>query len=89
MTEINPKTSGQEPPKPALNFLLMGAGSMFTSMIVAGFLVGYVLDEVFDTKPIFLLSCGVLGFIGGMQKVSKLLSKMDAPKAEDANPKSE
>lgn len=80
----------QNKPKPALNFLLIGAGSMFTSMIIAGFLVGYVLDELFDTKPIFILLCGLLGFIGGAQKVMKLLEKMDLlekdpAKAEDAN----
>ena len=93
MTNTDNKNTGkQPPPKPALNFLLMGAGSMFTSMIVAGFLVGYALDEVFDTKPIFLLSCGLLGFIGGMQKIQRLLSKMDQldpPKAKDASEKSE
>lgn len=62
--------------KPALNFLLLSAGSMFTSMIIAGFLVGYVIDLLLGTMPIFLLSCGVLGFIGGMMKVHKLLEKM-------------
>lgn len=50
---------------------------MFTSMIVAGFLVGYVFDQLLDTTPLFLLSCGVLGFIGGILKVHKLLGKMD------------
>lgn len=64
-------------PKPALNFLLLSAGSMFTSMIVAGFLVGYVFDQLLDTTPLFLLGCGVLGFIGGILKVHKLLGKMD------------
>lgn len=86
------KPSGQEPIKPGMNFLLLGAGSVFTSMIIAGFLVGYVIDELFDTKPIFLLACGLLGFIGGSQKVLQLVSKMDtppSPKDEDANPKSE
>lgn len=67
----------QKDVKPALNFLLIGAGSVFTSMIVAGFLVGYVFDQLFGTTPIFLLSCGVLGFIGGILKVHKLLEKMD------------
>lgn len=63
--------------KPALNFLLLSAGSMFTSMIVAGFIVGYVIDTLLDTTPIFLLGCGVMGFIGGIMKVHKLLGKMD------------
>ncbi len=69
--------SDKHKPKPALNFLLLGAGSMFTSMIVAGFLVGYLVDMVLKTTPIFMLGFGVLGFIGGIQKVHKLLEKMD------------
>jgi ATP synthase protein I len=55
----------------------MGAGSMFTSMVVAGFVVGYILDALFDTLPVFLMLCGVLGFVGGLLKVNKLLGKMD------------
>lgn len=89
MTNSNEKKSGQEPAKPGMNFLLLGAGSMFTSMIIAGFLVGYVIDVMFDTKPIFLLSCGLLGFIGGSQKVLQLVRKMDAPRNDDANQKPE
>jgi ATP synthase protein I len=79
--------------KPALNFLLLSAGSVFTSMMISGFLVGFILDELFDTKPLFLLSCAVLGFIGGMMKVHKLLGKMDlledysAEKNKDTNEK--
>lgn len=66
----------------AANYLLMGAGSMFTSMLIAGFIVGYMLDQVFDTTPIFFLSCAVLGFIGGIQQVHKLSKRLDymAPK---------
>jgi ATP synthase protein I len=76
------KTRAGQAPKPALNFLLMGAGSIFTSMIAAGFIVGYALDQLFDTTPILLLACGALGFFGGMQKVMKLSSKLD-PVIED------
>lgn len=75
-----PKSDSVKTPeksKPALNFLLLSAGSMFTSMIVAGFIVGYVFDQLFDTTPLFLLGCGVLGFIGGILNVHKLLAKMD------------
>jgi ATP synthase protein I len=78
------KPKHNEAPKPALNFLLMGAGSIFTSMLIAGFLVGYVLDQLFETTPLFLLGCAVLGFIGGLQKVHKLSSKLDPlPPAEN------
>lgn len=70
-------------PSPALNYLLLSAGSIFTSMLIAGFLVGYVLDQLFETTPIFLLSCAVLGFIGGLQKVHKLTSRLDPPPKEE------
>ncbi|MBD3767109.1 MAG: AtpZ/AtpI family protein [Gammaproteobacteria bacterium] len=49
---------------------------MFTSMVVAGFLVGYWLDSLFDTQPFGLLICGVMGFIGGARKVYDILMKM-------------
>lgn len=69
--------SSKKKTKPALNFLLLGAGSMFTSMIVAGFIVGYAIDWFLGTTPLFMLGCGLLGFIGGTMKVQKLLEKMD------------
>lgn len=70
-------------PSPAVNYLLLSAGSIFTSMLIAGFLVGYALDQVFETTPILMLSCGVLGFIGGMQKVHKLTSRLNNVKPVD------
>ena len=83
-----PTRGAGEAPKPALNFLLMGAGSMFTATIVAGFLVGYALDMLFETTPIFMMVCGVMGFIGGIQKVSKLSSKLDSiPEKEQQDDK--
>jgi len=54
--------------------LLIGVGTILTSMVLAGFLLGYVLDVWLDTKPVFMvLLCG-LGFIGGILKVYKLLT---------------
>lgn len=54
--------------------LLISVGTMLTSMVVAGFLLGYGLDVWFDTKPILMLILGVMGFIGGILKVYKLLN---------------
>ena len=71
------KTKKAAPPSLAANYLLMGAGSMFTAMLISGFLVGYGLDQIFDTTPIFMLLCGLLGFVGGIQKVHKLSSRLD------------
>lgn len=68
---MDDKTDGKMP-----NLLLISAGSMFTSMVVAGFLVGYWLDSLFDTQPFGLLICGVMGFIGGGRKVYDILMKM-------------
>lgn len=53
---------------------LIGVGSILTSMIAAGFLLGYITDMWLKTQPIFLLLFGVLGFIGGILKVYKILS---------------
>ncbi|WP_455376218.1 AtpZ/AtpI family protein [Kaarinaea lacus] len=54
--------------------LLISVGSLLTSMIAAGFLLGYGVDVFFDTQPIFFLSFGFLGFIGGILKAYKILS---------------
>ncbi|VAW49473.1 hypothetical protein MNBD_GAMMA04-865 [hydrothermal vent metagenome] len=80
MTKLNQKNSRHDhtiAPGPIANYVLIGAGSMFTATVIAGFIVGYALDYVFGTMPIFFLACGVLGFIGGAQKVRLLTKKMD------------
>ncbi len=76
MTELKEKKDGEKP-SPAANYLLISAGSVFTSMVIAGFIVGYVIDYLLDTTPIFFLGCGVLGFIGGAQKVHLLTKRLD------------
>jgi len=54
--------------------LLIGVGSVLTSMIAAGFLLGYWTDVWLHTQPIFLIVFGALGLIGGILKVYKLLT---------------
>lgn len=54
--------------------LLMGVGSVLTSMIAAGFILGYAVDRWLGTAPLFLLGLGLLGFIGGALKIHKLLT---------------
>lgn len=65
----------KQPPNTGL--LLIGVGTMLTSMIVAGFLLGYAVDTWADTRPIFMLLFGALGLIGGFLKVLKLLLRSD------------
>lgn len=55
------------------SLLLVGVGSMLTSIVVTGFLLGYAVDAWLDTKPIFMLLLGLLGLVGGFIKVYKLL----------------
>lgn len=55
--------------------VLVGAGSILTSMIAAGFLLGYAVDTWLDSRPIFMLLFAGLGVVGGFLKVYKLLSR--------------
>lgn len=85
MSESNKTKSDTEqakPPGAAANYLLISAGSIFTSMLIAGFIVGYMLDQLFGTTPLFFLGCAVLGFIGGLQKIHQLTKRLD-PSPQD------
>ncbi len=56
------------------NLMLISVGTILTSMILAGFLLGFFVDSLFQTTPIFLLSFGFLGILGGILKAYKLLT---------------
>ncbi len=56
--------------------LLIGVGTMLTSTIVSGFLLGYGVDYWLETAPLFMLLFGALGFIGGGLKVYNILSRL-------------
>ncbi len=62
-----------QPERPGL--LLIGAGTMLTSMVVSGFVLGYVTDLWLDSQPLFMLLFGGLGFVGGILKVYRLLTR--------------
>jgi len=57
--------------------LLIGVGTILSSTVVAGFLLGYVTDRWLDTQPIFFLAFGLLGFVGGILKVYRLFTDPD------------
>jgi ATP synthase protein I len=58
----------------APGLLLISVGTMLTSMIVSGFLLGYLVDVWLQTAPVFMLALGALGFVGGFLKVYRLLN---------------
>jgi ATP synthase protein I len=55
--------------------VLMGVGTILSSMILAGFLLGYLVDAWLDSRPMFMLVFAGLGAVGGFLKVYKLLSR--------------
>lgn len=67
------KKNGSRSKRKSPGLLLIGVGSILTSMIAAGFILGYAVDVWLETQPIFLLSFGLLGLIGGILKVYKML----------------
>lgn len=79
---IMQQDANKSKPKTGVNFLHIGSGQMFTSMVIAGFIVGYGIDYLLGTTPIFMMACGVLGVIGGSQKVHRLLQYMDKTQKE-------
>ncbi|MBC6414253.1 MAG: AtpZ/AtpI family protein [Chromatiales bacterium] len=60
------------PPKSPRLFLI-GVGTILSSMVLGGFLLGYWVDGWLDTKPVFMLLFAGLGFVGGTIRVYKLL----------------
>ena len=62
---------------PSIGPLLIGVGSIMTSMSVVGFLLGYAVDRWLGSQPIGLLILGFLGILGGLMKAYRLLSHPD------------
>ncbi len=51
----------------------IGAGNIFASMVMSGFLIGYFVDQWLETTPLVMLAFGALGLVGGMMKVHQLI----------------
>ena len=56
-------------------WMLVGVGTNLTAMVVTGFALGYLVDTWLGTRPIFMFIFGCLGFVGGLLKAYKLLSR--------------
>lgn len=51
----------------------VGAGNVFASTIIAGLLLGFLVDRWLETAPFAMLIGGLLGFIGGMRNAHRLM----------------
>lgn len=51
----------------------VGAGNMFASTVIAGLLLGFLVDRWLDIAPVAMLLGGLLGFIGGMRNAHRLM----------------
>ncbi len=58
------------------NFVLMSVGTTFSAMVISGFLVGYFIDEIFNTRPWLMIASGFLGIVGGFIRIHEILNKM-------------
>ena len=61
-------------PKKSPRFILLGVGTILSSMVLSGFLLGYWVDAWLDTRPVFMLLFAGLGFVGAAIRVCKLLA---------------
>jgi ATP synthase protein I len=71
---INGSIIMKEEKSKTIGLLHIGAGNMFASMILSGFIIGYFVDQWLDKTPIFMLIFAVIGFIGGMIRVHEMIS---------------
>ena len=55
--------------------LLVGVGTHLAAMVITGFGLGFALDAWLDTRPLLMLLLGALGFVGGIIKAHRLLSR--------------
>lgn len=67
---------------PLSDLLMVSAGNVFASMVISGLLLGYLMDGWLDTRPMFMLGFGVLGLIGGFQRVHRMLAAKDKAQHE-------
>ncbi len=54
--------------------ILIGVGTHLAAMVITGFALGFGVDTWLDTRPVFMMLFGGLGFVGGILKAHKLLS---------------
>jgi F0F1-type ATP synthase assembly protein I len=57
-------------------WVLIGVGTHMTATVIVGFALGYAIDSWIDSRPIFMLILGCLGFVGGVLKAFRILTRL-------------
>lgn len=60
---------------PQMGLLLVGVGTHMAAMVIVGFALGYALDVWLGSEPWLMLALGCMGFVGGILKAHKMLSR--------------
>ena len=60
---------------PRVGLLLVGVGTHMAAMVIVGFMLGYTLDVWLGSQPWLMLLLGGMGFVGGILKAHKMLSR--------------
>ena len=50
-----------------------GYGTYLSSMLIAGFFLGYGVDRIASTTPLFMLVFTAIGLFGGLYRLSEML----------------
>lgn len=51
--------------------------SELIAAVIVGVLLGLFFDKLLDTKPIFLISLIILGFLAGLLNIYRLISRIE------------
>jgi|GEM_PF-3071485 len=66
------KSADDETPEVRLGRI---AASMFLGNIIAGFILGFIVDKFLGIAPWGLMLCIILGFVAGVYRAQSLLKK--------------
>ena len=51
-----------------------GHGTFLASTLITGFAIGYGLDHVLGTTPVFSVVFAVLGYVSGLYRIHRMLT---------------
>jgi ATP synthase protein I len=65
--KINQNIEEKNIKKSEINYIIVGVD--LVSATIIGLIIGLYLDRIFNSKPIFLIICLIIGMIAGMKMI--------------------